>query len=131
MRLRDGRTYQGDIVIGSDGLHSRATRHVVGYDSKVSPSGVSAFRFVVPTERLKDIDGIDKVFTPNEGAARHSIDRKGRIMVWSRSHRYAEAPGNCGGWNLITTRDALQTFTLIFPDNEKIASKEGEKSFSS
>lgn len=91
--LHDRRKMQGDIVIGADGLHSRATRHVVEFDSKPSPNGVSAFRFVVPTERLESIEGIEKVFTPKEGAVRHSIDMKGRIMVWSRSHEWVAALG--------------------------------------
>lgn len=40
----------------------------------------------------------------------------------------------CSSWLLTASvlirinRDALQTFTLIFPDNENIASKEGERS---
>ena len=85
--LKDGTVRHADLVVAADGLHSRATRHVVAFDSKPSPNGVSAFRFVVPTERLEKVAGIGSIFTPKDGLARHCIDHKGRIMVWSRSHR--------------------------------------------
>lgn len=84
--LADRSTRQADLIVCADGLHSRGTKHVAGRESNPSPNGVSAFRFVVPTDQVKDIPGIDVLFGDKDGVARHIMDFKGHILVWFPAH---------------------------------------------
>jgi len=53
LTLEDGSTVQGDLIIGADGVHSRARSCIPGGDKHPFDSGKSAFRFMIPTEDLK------------------------------------------------------------------------------
>ncbi|OJD34917.1 salicylate hydroxylase [Diplodia corticola] len=48
--LESGETVRGDLVVGADGVHSKARPKVPGGDVSASPSSKSAFRFLVPRE---------------------------------------------------------------------------------
>ncbi|KAK4891432.1 hypothetical protein LTR27_009927 [Elasticomyces elasticus] len=50
--LEDGSTVQGDVVVGADGVHSRARTSIPGGDKHPFDSGKSAFRFLLPTDVL-------------------------------------------------------------------------------
>jgi 2-polyprenyl-6-methoxyphenol hydroxylase-like FAD-dependent oxidoreductase len=50
--LADGTEFQGDVVIGADGVHSKARASIPGGDLQAFDSGKSAFRFLIPTETL-------------------------------------------------------------------------------
>jgi 2-polyprenyl-6-methoxyphenol hydroxylase-like FAD-dependent oxidoreductase len=50
--LADGTEFQGDVVIGADGVHSKARVSVPGGNLEAFDSGKSAFRFLIPTEKL-------------------------------------------------------------------------------
>ncbi|KAK4552933.1 hypothetical protein LTR86_010065 [Recurvomyces mirabilis] len=53
IHFADGTSTTKDIIIGADGVHSRVAWHVLGEDTpKPSPSGVCAFRFLMPTSKL-------------------------------------------------------------------------------
>ncbi|KAI1647446.1 putative salicylate hydroxylase [Daldinia loculata] len=54
--LEDGTRHYADLIVGADGLHS-VLRGVVLGDEKAArstPSGLSAFRFMIPTSDLQD-----------------------------------------------------------------------------
>lgn len=53
LTLEDGSEFQGDLLIGADGVHSKARPCIPGGDLKAFDSGKSAFRFLIPTETLQ------------------------------------------------------------------------------
>ncbi|KAL2859183.1 FAD/NAD(P)-binding domain-containing protein [Aspergillus pseudodeflectus] len=83
--LADGSVQYGDLVIGADGVHSTAIRAVHGHSTHVEPTGWSVFRFLIPTEDLRNdpdiaptldkgattvTDGMLTIFTAPEGQRR-------------------------------------------------------------
>ena len=55
IELENGEKVTGDIVIGSDGVRSKARQLVLGYDDKPKPSGYAVFRAWFPnTDMLAD-----------------------------------------------------------------------------
>ena len=53
IELDDGSVHQADLIVAADGLHSVLRSIVLKRESLPSPTGLSAFRFLLPTERLK------------------------------------------------------------------------------
>ncbi|KAI1452436.1 putative salicylate hydroxylase [Annulohypoxylon moriforme] len=53
--LEDGVKHYADVIVGADGLHSVLRGVVLGDQvaAKPTPSGMSAFRFMIPTSELK------------------------------------------------------------------------------
>ncbi|KAI1330404.1 FAD/NAD(P)-binding domain-containing protein [Xylariaceae sp. FL0255] len=51
--LVDGTVIKGDVIIGADGLHSRAVEAVVPNGGDIVDMGLNCFRFLVPTEKAK------------------------------------------------------------------------------
>ncbi|KAJ9264082.1 hypothetical protein DTO195F2_2609 [Paecilomyces variotii] len=52
--LGDGGVFQGDIVLGADGVHSVARCHVSGSEIQLFSSGKNAFRFMVSRKETLD-----------------------------------------------------------------------------
>jgi 2-polyprenyl-6-methoxyphenol hydroxylase-like FAD-dependent oxidoreductase len=75
--LENGTTFQGDIVVGADGVHSATRRHVAVEDVKPFSSSRNAFRFMVPRkEVLDDPETADLVRTNGTVHMWHSCDSK-------------------------------------------------------
>lgn len=53
LTLESGATYQADLLIGADGVHSVVREHLVG-NSPAEYSGMSAFRAMVPAEKAPE-----------------------------------------------------------------------------
>ena len=85
--LKDGSRHTADLIVAADGLHS-ALRDVVLKDDATppSPTGLSAFRFLIDTKVLED----DPTFAPLLEAKGQGfsiiIDEKDKVnerhMVW-------------------------------------------------
>lgn len=71
VKLEDGTTVSGDLLVGADGVHSRTRKSVPGGDVVPFDSGKSAFRFLVPTEKL----------AANEATAA-AVARPGQLTMW-------------------------------------------------
>ena len=53
--LKDGSVHEADLIVAGDGVHSVLRDVVLGHEaSEASPTGLSAFRFLIPTETLMD-----------------------------------------------------------------------------
>lgn len=70
MSLEDGSDFQGDLVIGADGVHSEARACIPGGNLKAFDSGKSAFRFLIPTETLEN--------DPNTAA----LVKRSTLVMW-------------------------------------------------
>ncbi|KAH8166155.1 hypothetical protein CIB48_g2087 [Xylaria polymorpha] len=53
VHLHDGRTVQGDLVVGADGLHSHSVEAVLSTNRDKISTGQKIFRFLIPTEKAK------------------------------------------------------------------------------
>ena len=63
--LEDGTKFEGDLVIGADGVHSKARASIPGGDLKAFDSGKSAFRFLIPTETLQGDPNTAPILKPS------------------------------------------------------------------
>ena len=71
LRFADGKTAQGDLLIGADGLKSIVARQIVG-DIPAQYTGDAAWRLVVPTRQLpKDV--LEQVMSVFMGPGGHVV----------------------------------------------------------
>lgn len=113
-QLADGSHITGDVLIGSDGIHSRIRTTMVGDDTPVFTGNV-AWRAVVPTEKLGDLAprptacvwmGPGKhcvTYRLRRGALTNFVGVVERddwtIESWSESGTKAEALADFDGWH--------------------------------
>ncbi|KAF2664949.1 putative salicylate hydroxylase [Microthyrium microscopicum] len=75
--LSNSEVHKADLIVAADGVHSQATKHILGSLQYPEHTGQSAFRFLIPTadiiadpetaDFVKDDDGRFKVFTGVRG----------------------------------------------------------------
>ncbi|KAI0835816.1 putative salicylate hydroxylase [Hypoxylon sp. FL0890] len=85
--LEDGTKHYADLIIGADGLHSVLRGVVLGDQeaAKSTPSGMSAFRFMIPTEDLKDdpyFQELQKTKGRGNSVLADTTAQTERHMVW-------------------------------------------------
>lgn len=71
LKLSDGRIVTGDMLVGSDGIHSTIRKQILG-DTPANWTGCVAWRGTVPIERLPD-GFMDKVVTNFVGPQKHVV----------------------------------------------------------
>ncbi|KAF9766043.1 hypothetical protein IL306_001582 [Fusarium sp. DS 682] len=76
VKLGDGTTVSGDLVLGADGVSSITRSIVTGIDIKPFGSGKSAFRFMIPHEAIL-----------NNETTRAFAERKGTLTMWMGDDR--------------------------------------------
>lgn len=54
IELEDSSKHQADLIVAADGLHSIVRSAALKHESKPIPSGMSAFRFLIPTKTLEE-----------------------------------------------------------------------------
>lgn len=116
MTTKDGGHFQGDIVIGADGVHSITRKKMPGAE-KIGPfgSGKSAFRFLINRSAAAE-DPVTAKFVQRAGelAIWYGSDR--RIVMYPTSNNQElnfvcihpqEESGASGDWNNETTLDSM------------------------
>ncbi|KAJ4374154.1 hypothetical protein N0V83_002895 [Neocucurbitaria cava] len=98
--LDDEETIQSDVVVGADGVHSKTRPCVPGAENiKTFGSGKSAFRFLIPKERVH-AEPETRKFTKHDGHL---------IMIFGRDRRVVVYP---------TSDNTLLNFVCIHPTSE-------------
>lgn len=62
--LKDGTAIQGDVIIGADGIKSALRKDVLGHEVQALPTGLSAYRLVLPSADLEQDEDFRKVIDP-------------------------------------------------------------------
>ncbi|KAE8152748.1 hypothetical protein BDV25DRAFT_127732 [Aspergillus avenaceus] len=100
--LEDGTQFQGDVVLGADGVHS-VTRHVLpGGQMTAACRGKSAFRFLV-SKKAAVSDPITAKLVQHSGELSMWFGTDRRIIMYPTSH------------------NTMLNFVLIHPENESAA----------
>jgi len=79
--LGTGETIAADLVIGADGIHSKVRTAVVGQALDAIPTGISAYRMLIPMESLGGIDVPASVFTPSDPVTTMIIGHEKRVIM--------------------------------------------------
>ncbi|KAI0552947.1 hypothetical protein F4679DRAFT_30565 [Xylaria curta] len=61
VHLMDGRTVQGDLVVGADGAHSRSVQAVISTGREKVSTGQKVFRFLIPLEKAEKNPKVKKL----------------------------------------------------------------------
>ena len=104
--LQDGTKVTGDVVIGADGVHSKARRKVPGGENaKPFPSGKSAFRFIIQRQDALD-DPATRKLCEKKGVFTVAVGVDRRIIMYD------------------TANNTLLNFVCIHPDSESEAGED-------
>lgn len=82
VNIENGKSYQGDLVIGADGIHSILREAVIGDNvSKPKPTGLSAYRLLLETSELEKLTEFTSVIDPRDPATTMIIGHDRRIIM--------------------------------------------------
>ncbi|KAL3464900.1 hypothetical protein BJX64DRAFT_298013 [Aspergillus heterothallicus] len=106
LTLDDGQTISGDLVIGADGVHSVLRQFVAQEDIAPTPSGGSAFRFLIPISKVEE-----------NPETRQLLARPGELQLWDGTYRRLV---------IYPCRNNTElNFVCLHPDRESEGSTEG------
>jgi salicylate hydroxylase len=79
--LEGGEKVGGDIIIGADGIHSAVRTAVLGEERKAIPTGISAYRMLIPTEKLENLSAPKKLLDPLDPSTTMLIGHDRRVIM--------------------------------------------------
>lgn len=85
--LKDGTTVQSDLVIGADGIKSTLRQHVLGHEVQGLPTGLSAYRLMLPSFELEKDEAFRSVINPREPVT---------SMIFAHDRRMIMSPARDG-----------------------------------
>ena len=86
--LANGDTEIADVIVAADGVHSQATRHILGHDNLAAPTGMSAFRFLIPSDVLRDDPETASFLEDDAGRFKIFTGTGDRRLVWYPCRKY-------------------------------------------
>lgn len=79
--LRNSSRLQADLIIAVDGVHSRAVEAVSAQPNPATPTNISAYRFLLHTEAIKDDLDIYNLIHDG-GSMKSFVEDTGKRIVW-------------------------------------------------
>ncbi|KAJ9113567.1 hypothetical protein QFC20_001918 [Naganishia adeliensis] len=79
--LESGEEFRGDLVIGADGVHSKIRESVLGESRIAVPTGLSAYRLIMPKEKLLDIPHVSAMMTDKDPWTTMVIGHSCRVVM--------------------------------------------------
>lgn len=111
---------QGDLIIGADGINSRAVKYVLGYDNPAVPVELSCFRWLAPTQELLDDPETKGLMEDYRGKSSYYVDRtaRKRLVCYGCREYVTTILGIIykSADFAIVRRDKIQNFALFIPD---------------
>ncbi|KAK8078879.1 hypothetical protein PG994_002686 [Apiospora phragmitis] len=89
--LQSGETLDADLIIGADGIHSAIRTAVLGEERSAIPTGISAYRLLIPIENLQGLDLPEKLIDTSRSSREGST-----TMVMGHDKRVVMGPGRGG-----------------------------------
>ncbi|KAJ9118361.1 hypothetical protein QFC24_006189 [Naganishia onofrii] len=116
--LENGETIQGDLVIGADGIHSKIRASVVGKEMTASPTGLSAYRLIIPKEQLLTIPHVSAMMTDEYPWSTMLLGRDCRVVMGPCRNQellsiVALVPDTSSSW---TAQGSLEDLLKSFDD---------------
>ncbi|KAI1866765.1 hypothetical protein JX265_001138 [Neoarthrinium moseri] len=81
VRTEDGEEYVGDVVVGADGIHSVLRNSIVGEPRAAIPTGISAYRVLLPVEQLAGIDIPKHILDPSNPVTTMVVGHDRRVIM--------------------------------------------------
>jgi 2-polyprenyl-6-methoxyphenol hydroxylase-like FAD-dependent oxidoreductase len=139
--LEHGEIFQGDFVIGADGVHSVTRKIVAGREIKPHSSGKSAFRFLISRQAAQD-DPVTAKFVQKSGELIIWYGTDRRVVVYPTTnnqllnivciHPETKSEAESEGWNQRASRDQLvKTYEGFDPAMIALISKADEETLKS
>ncbi|KAH6894469.1 hypothetical protein B0T10DRAFT_456699 [Thelonectria olida] len=79
--LENGEKVRGDVIIGADGVHSAVRTAVLSEERKAIPTGISAYRMLIPTEKLENLSAPKKLLDPRDPSTTMLIGHDRRVIM--------------------------------------------------
>ena len=127
--LRDGTQDSADVIVGADGVHSITRKYIPGGTMKPFSSGKSAFRFLIPRQKVADDPKTSK-YVAEDGTLSMIMHSDRRMVMYTTSsntllnfvciHPEEEtAQDSSGDWNNKATREMLLNVYRDYHDDFK------------
>lgn len=81
VELATGEVLSADLIVGADGIKSAVRKYVLEEEANAIPTGLSAYRMMIPTERLERESDFVKVINPRRGCTTMVMGRDRRLIM--------------------------------------------------
>ncbi|SPO27212.1 related to salicylate 1-monooxygenase [Ustilago trichophora] len=124
--LESGEQLTADLIVGADGIRSAVRTAVIGHEQLALPTGLSAFRTLIPIESLSDIEGLPQGMQLGDSQTVMVVGRDCRLIMGpSRSGTVLGVVGlvpdteeikGATSWNMEASKDDFVRSYKNFPD---------------
>lgn len=81
VELASGQVLSADLIVGADGIKSAVRKYVLGEEENAIPTGLSAYRMMIPTEVLEQEPDFVEIINPRKGSTTMVIGRDRRLIM--------------------------------------------------